>query len=96
MTPGPRPRAAPESRRLRHHLILCGLLAEKNLSYQQFADAIGCTKGYVANLCTGRRTSVGEQLAERVITVLEIHPAQLFVDAVSPNGGQDPATKDAA
>ena len=96
MTPGPRPRAAPESRRLRHHLILCGLLAERNLSYQQFADAIGCTKGYVANLCTGRRTSVGEQLAERVITVLEIQPAQLFVDSLSPTKRQAPVAKDAA
>jgi transcriptional regulator with XRE-family HTH domain len=57
------------------------------MSYQEFADRIGCHKGFVSLLCTGRRVSMSEPLAERVITVLEIHPSQLFEDVVSPAGG---------
>lgn len=84
------------SSRLRHPLILRGLLAERQLSYQEFADLVGCHKGTVANWCAGRKASVSDDLAERVLEVLAVTRGQLFADPASTTERHGDTVRDTA
>lgn len=68
------------------------LIANKGLSYQQFADdvktdEVRCSKSMVGHLCTGERTSCTPELAERIARRLEVPIDVLFVPSISLDAG---------
>lgn len=74
------------SRKLRHALILRGLLAEREMSYQDLADELGCAKSTVSQWGSGRRVHIGDDLADRLLEALKVDSRELFTPAESPTG----------
>lgn len=67
-------------------------LIRQDYSLAAFASVAGCSRSMIHGLCTGDKSSCGDELARRISEALQVHVDVLFVPSKSSVRGRNVAS----